>query len=70
MNFAGYMGFTASTGGLNDKHSIKNVQIFADLPAANAGADVSVCSGEPVQIGSANDPNNSYSWDNQHYSMT
>ena len=64
VNFAGYMGFTASTGGLNDKHSIKNVQIFADLPAANAGADVSVCSGEPVQIGSADDPNNSYSWDN------
>lgn len=64
VNFAGYMGFSASTGGLYDKHSIKNVQIFADLPAANAGSDISVCSGESVQIGSENDANNSYLWDN------
>ncbi len=62
VNFAGYMGFTASTGGLNDKHSIKNVSIFADLPQANAGGDISVCSGESIQIGGANNPNNTYSW--------
>lgn len=64
VNFAGYMGFTASTGGLYDKHSIKNVSIFADLPEANAGSDVTVCSGEPIQIGVPNNPDNTYSWNN------
>jgi hypothetical protein len=64
VNFAGYMGFTASTGGLYDKHSIKNVSIFADLPEANAGSDVTVCSGEPIQIGVPNNQENTYSCDN------
>ncbi len=64
VSFSGYMGFTASTGGLKDKHSIKNVSIFADLAESNAGSDVTVCSGEPIQIGVPNNPNNTYSWDN------
>lgn len=64
VTFAGYMGFTASTGGANDKHSIKNVQIFADLPEANAGFDVTTCSGQEIQFGAVSDPNNSYSWNN------
>ncbi len=67
VSFAGYMGFTASTGGLKDKHSIKNVSIFADLAESNAGSDVTVCSGEPIQIGAPNDPNNTYSWNNGSY---
>lgn len=28
--FTGYVGFTASTGGSNDRHSIRNVQIYTD----------------------------------------
>ena len=64
VSFSGYMGFTASTGGLKDKHSIKNVSIFADLAESNAGSDVTVCNGEPVQIGVPNNPDNTYSWDN------
>ena len=64
VSFAGYMGFTASTGGLKDKHSIKNVSIFADLAESNAGPDVTVCSGEPIQIGGPNNPDNTYSWNN------
>ena len=38
-SFIGYMGFTASTGGARDKHSIKNARIFADIATANAGPD-------------------------------
>jgi gliding motility-associated-like protein len=61
-NLVGYMGFTASTGGANDKHSIKNVRIFADIAEANAGPDVTICSGGTAQLGSVNNPNYTYSW--------
>lgn len=61
-NLIGYMGFTASTGGLNDKHSIKNVRIYADIAVANAGPDVTICSGETAQLGSASNPNFTYNW--------
>ena len=62
LNFAGYMGWTASTGGSNDRHSIRNATIYADIATSNAGLDVSVCSGETAQIGSANNTNYIYSW--------
>ena len=61
-NLVGYMGFTASTGGSTDKHSIKNVRIFADIAEANAGPDVTICSGETAQLGSASNPNFTYNW--------
>jgi gliding motility-associated-like protein len=61
-NLVGYMGFTASTGGLNDKHSIKNVRIYADIAEANAGPDVTICSGETAQLGDLVNPNFTYNW--------
>lgn len=61
-NILGYMGFTASTGGATDKHSIKNVRIYADIATANAGADVTICSGGTAQLGTPNNPNYSYLW--------
>lgn len=61
-NLIGYMGFTASTGGSTDKHSIKNVRIYADIAEANAGADVTICSGEPAQLGVSSNPNYTYNW--------
>jgi len=62
LNFAGYMGWTASTGGSNDRHSIRNATIYADIANSNAGPDVSVCSGQAAQIGCANNPSYIYSW--------
>ena len=62
LNFAGYMGWTASTGGSNDRHSIRNATIYADIATSNAGPDVSVCSGQTAQIGSVNNPSYIYAW--------
>jgi hypothetical protein len=62
VGFVGYMGFTASTGGSNDRHSIKNARIFADIPVANAGPDVTICSGGTAQLGDVSNPAYSYSW--------
>jgi gliding motility-associated-like protein len=58
-NFPGYFGFTASTGGANDRHSIKNVKIYTEMPPSVAGpATASYCPGDSVQLGTS--PNSSY----------
>ncbi|MFM1810142.1 MAG: hypothetical protein RLZZ382_1367, partial [Bacteroidota bacterium] len=62
INFAGYMGFTASTGGATDQHSIRNVVIYTAQATSNAGTNVQTCSNTPVSIGAPNNPNYSYSW--------
>jgi gliding motility-associated-like protein len=61
-NFTGYMGFTASTGGSTDRHSIRNVTIYTPIPPSDAGADVAFCSGGSAQLGSAGNPAFLYSW--------
>ena len=62
ISFVGYMGFTASTGGANDQHSIKNVTIYTDQATSDAGSDVSFCPSESAQIGVPSNPNYVYSW--------
>lgn len=62
VSFVGYMGFTASTGGSNDRHSIKNAVIYADIAEPDAGPDISICSGSSGQIGAVSNPNYIYSW--------
>lgn len=61
-NFTGYFGFTASTGGFTDNHSIKSVAIYTEMPAAAPGPDKITCSGQPVQIGSPSQAGNLYEW--------
>ena len=62
INFNGYMGFTAGTGGANDQHSIRNVIIYTAQATSNAGLDVQTCPNDNVSIGVANNPAFSYSW--------
>ena len=61
-NFSGYLGFTASTGGYSDNHSIKNVIIYTRMPPSVAGADQRVCPNDTIQIGGPSDPTYFYSW--------
>ncbi|HXB43941.1 MAG TPA: PKD domain-containing protein [Puia sp.] len=61
-NFAGYLGFTASTGGYSDNHSIKNVVIYTQMPPSFAGNPLSFCPYDTVQLGGASNPTYSYSW--------
>ena len=61
-NFAGYLGFTASTGGNTDNHSIKNVIIYTEMPPSIAGSSQSFCPYDTVQLGSLNNPAYAYSW--------
>ena len=62
ISFPGYFGFTASTGGQTDRHSIKNFSLYTYKPIVSppdAGKDITVCSGDSVQLGvppKANDP--------------
>ena len=61
-NFTGYLGFTASTGGYDDNHSIKNVVIYTQMPPSFAGNSMSFCPYNTVQLGGASNPSYSYSW--------
>lgn len=63
-NFTGYLGFTASTGGYTDNHSIKNVVIYTEMPPSFAGNGnaVSFCPNDTVQIGGPSNPSYTYSW--------
>lgn len=58
----GYMGFSASTGMVDDQHSIRNVKIYADVVNSNAGPDAASCSGQGVQLGTAANANYTYNW--------
>ena len=62
VSLLGYMGFTASTGSVKDRHSIRNVKIFADIATANAGPDLTICSGDFAQLGENNNTAYSYYW--------
>lgn len=64
INFSGYLGFTSSTGGSNDRHSIRNVTIYTEQAPSDAGpnAGVAYCSGGSVQIGTTPNANHVYSW--------
>lgn len=62
VNYSGYMGFTASTGGSTDKHSIKNVVIYTNQATSDAGANEITCVDTPVQIGTTPNPLYTYSW--------
>ena len=62
ISFSGYMGFTASTGGANDQHSIKNVVIYTDQASSEAGTNVSYCTGDSTQIGTVANPDFLYDW--------
>jgi gliding motility-associated-like protein len=60
--FTGYLGFTASTGGYNDNHSIKNVVIYTQMPPSVAGSAQSFCPHDTIQIGGPSDPDYAYTW--------
>ncbi len=67
INFAGYFGLTSSTGGSNDRQSIKDFTLYTYKPildAPNAGPDLTVCPRDTIQIGdiNANAGNYSYLW--------
>jgi PKD repeat protein len=61
-NFVGYMGFTASTGGYTDDHSIKNVIIYTQMPQSFAGASQAFCPYDTVQLGGPGNPTYTYTW--------
>ena len=62
-DFPGYLGFTASTGGSNDNHSIKNAIIYTQMPPSIAGNNKSFCPYDTIQIGGPeNNPDYVYSW--------
>ncbi|MDB3904838.1 gliding motility-associated C-terminal domain-containing protein, partial [Crocinitomicaceae bacterium] len=62
ISFVGYMGFTASTGGANDQHSVKNVVIYMDQASSEAGGNVSYCTGDSAQLGTTLNSNFVYDW--------
>ncbi len=62
LSFTGYMGFTASTGGNQDSHSIRNVVIYTEQADSDAGPDVSFCTGDATALGSVTNSQYIYSW--------
>lgn len=61
-NFVGYLGFTASTGGYSDLHSIKNVTIYTEMPPSYAGPDNGVCPHDTLRLGGPANADYTYSW--------
>jgi gliding motility-associated-like protein len=62
-NFSGYLGFTASTGGSTDNHSIKNVIIYTDMPPSEAGSNLaSTCNIINAGIGTSTTAGYTYTW--------
>jgi gliding motility-associated-like protein len=61
-NFSGYFGFTASTGGSTDVHSIKNVVVYTNMPPSEAGNNATICSGQSVSIGTMANLLYTYQW--------
>jgi len=61
-NFTGYLGFTASTGGYNDNHSIKNVIIYTQMPPSYAGKGMALCPFDTVRLGGPANPGYTYTW--------
>ncbi len=62
-NYYGYLGFTASTGGYNDNHSLRNVVIYTEMPPSTAATgSTAFCPGKTVQLGTTNNPLYVYEW--------
>ena len=61
-NFTGYLGFTASTGGYSDNHSIRNVVIYTEMPPSVAGANTGICPYDTLQLGGPANPAYTYTW--------
>lgn len=61
-NFAGYMGFTAGTGGFYDNQSIRNVIIYTQMPVPHAGPPQAFCPHDTVMIGGPANPLYIYAW--------
>lgn len=63
-NYDGYLGFTASTGGYSDNHSVKNVVIYTEMPPSKAGSSgvVTFCPNGSAQLGVPNNPTYLYAW--------
>jgi gliding motility-associated-like protein len=61
-NFTGYLGFTASTGALDDNHSIRNVVVYTNMPTSVAGTNRAICSGQSIQIGTNSNSSYVYNW--------
>lgn len=63
--FSGYLGFTASTGGFNDNHSIKNVVIYTEMPpsvANSSGVAPAFCPNTSTQLGTTTTTGYTYTW--------
>lgn len=62
--FTGYLGFTASTGGSTDNHSIRNVVIYTDMPPSFAGGGTGLvgCPNQVIQLGTIPNATYQYIW--------